>query len=67
MTLLPTDFDTLLQSLLNRYPNTPIELLYHPDADPGNGSGWAVTVADRTVTGGLVEAIRMHLQEVSNG
>lgn len=48
MTRLPVDFDTLPQSLLNRYPNVPIELCYHP----GDGSRWAVTVADRTVTGG---------------
>ena len=30
-----------------------VELCYHPDADPGDGSGWALTLDDRTTYGTL--------------
>lgn len=32
---------------------TPVELCYHPDADPGNGAGWSLMVGDRTTYGTL--------------
>ena len=53
---------TLLAALRERYPESPITLAYHPDADPGDGSGWAVEVGDRTWCGDLVEAMRRHLR-----
>ena len=57
------DVGTLLAALRERYPESPITLAYHPDADPrdGSGSGWAVEVGDRTLWGDLVEAMREHL------
>ena len=53
---------TMLLALRERYPESPIVLTYHPDADPGDGSGWAVEVGDRTWCGDLVEAMRRHLR-----
>jgi hypothetical protein len=32
---------------------TPVELAYHPDADPGDGSGWSLLVGDRHAYGSL--------------
>ena len=38
-------------------PNCPVTIAYHPDADPGDGSGWAVEVGDRTTHGHLGAAL----------
>ncbi|HLD90186.1 MAG TPA: hypothetical protein VI911_04100 [Patescibacteria group bacterium] len=50
--------DNTLAALIDyaRANRLPLELLYHPDADPGDGSGWAVTLGDRTMYGALDEA-----------
>ena len=49
--------DNTLAALIDyaRANRLPLELLYHPDADPGDGSGWAVTLGDRTLYGALHE------------
>ena len=35
----------------------PVTLAYHPDADPGDGSGWSVEVGDRHAYGQLEDAL----------
>ena len=35
----------------------PVTLAYHPDADPGDGSGWSVEVGDRHEYGQLEDAL----------
>ena len=40
-----------------REHGTPIELCYHPDADPGDGSGWSILVGDRNYYGDPVTAL----------
>lgn len=39
-----------------------VELCYHPAADPGDGSGWALTIGDRTTYGSL-EACEARMRE----
>lgn len=52
-----------LDTLRARCPGYTITLCYHPDADPGDGSGWVVEVgeityyADGTRDGVLREAL----------
>lgn len=43
--------------LYARTHNLPLELCYHPDADPGDGSGWAVLLGDRWGHGALEAAL----------
>lgn len=44
----------LLWQLQQRHPGCPVELCYHPDADPGDGGGWSLMIGDRTNHGALV-------------
>lgn len=37
--------------------NTPMTIAYHPDADPGDGSGWSIEVGDRHEYGTAREAL----------
>lgn len=45
--------DPNLQSLITHCvaEGLPLTLAYHPDADPGDGRGWAVEMGDLTVYG----------------
>lgn len=36
---------------------TPLTIAYHPDADPGDGSGWSIEVGDRHEYGTAREAL----------
>jgi len=36
---------------------TPFAVAYHPDADPGDGSGWSVEYGDRHAYGHIDEAL----------
>ena len=49
----------LLQRLATygRDHGVPVELCYHPDADPGDGSGWSVLIGDRYYYGEPVDAL----------
>lgn len=40
-----------LEQLRKACPELPITLAYHPDADPGDGSGWALEVGDHNTYG----------------
>lgn len=40
------ELNVLITKLHAAYPNMAIALCYHPDADPGDGSGWCVEVVD---------------------
>jgi hypothetical protein len=44
----------------------PVELCYHPDADPGNGRGWSVLIGDRTTFGDLDTMLARVAVEVSD-
>lgn len=59
--------DTLIARLRATRPEWPLELAYHPDADPGDGSGWAVLHGDRYHYGDLLDALRSALAEVPRG
>lgn len=49
---------TLLNALRSHVgPGTPITISYHPDADPGDGSGWSVEVGDRHTYGTARQAL----------
>jgi hypothetical protein len=50
----PNDRARLLALAANE---TPVELCYHPDADPGNGAGWSLLVGDRTVAVGTLDKV----------
>ncbi len=45
------------------YPAHPITIAYHPDADPGDGSGWCVEVEEVGRTyGHLAAALQQALE-----
>lgn len=46
----------LIALLRQRYPDTAIHLAYHPDADPGDESGWCVEVEEVGRHFGTLEA-----------
>lgn len=58
-----------LDLLRERCPGYPITLSYHPDADPGDGSGWVIEVgevtyyADGTRDGVLREALEARVHD----
>lgn len=52
---LPTLADLLER--LSGYVGTHLTIAYHPDADPGDGSGWSVEVGDRHTYGTAREAL----------
>ena len=35
----------------------PVAICYHPDADPGDGSGWSVEIGDRHTYGTIEQAL----------
>ncbi len=47
--------------------DVPVELMYHPHADPGDGSGWALTIGDRTTYGTLDDCEARMREEVARG
>lgn len=49
--------DHLIKLLRSHCPNDAITIAYHPDADPGDGSGWSVEVGDRHTYGLLLDAL----------
>jgi hypothetical protein len=46
-----------LQAIQTQHPTCPIGIYYHPDADPGDGSGWCLEVGDTRSYGSLVDVI----------
>lgn len=48
---------TLLDALRAHVGDGPLTIAYHPDADPGDGSGWSVEVGDRHEYGTAREAL----------
>lgn len=54
-----TTLADLLERLLGYVgADTPLTISYHPDADPGDGSGWCVEAGDMTTFGTAAEALR---------
>ena len=53
---MPADFFRLLSDY-GREHGVPVELCYHPDADPGDGSGWSILVGDMHYYGDPVDAL----------
>ena len=51
-------------SILLMGEDCPVSLHYHPDADPGDGSGWCVEVGDTRRYGHLLHALREHVVAV---
>lgn len=47
----------VLDVVRERWGTDPLELIYTPDADPGDGSGWSVLVGDRFHHGDLGECL----------
>ena len=43
----------LLTALREMYPTSVVGLLYHPDADPGDGSGWSLEFDGEFIFGSL--------------
>jgi hypothetical protein len=48
-------------------PACPVTIAYHPDADPGDDSGWAVEVGDRPTRGTLWDALCAALAAAPEG
>jgi hypothetical protein len=46
-----------LQAIQAQHPTCPVGIYYHPDADPGDGSGWCLEVGDTRSYGSLVDVI----------
>ena len=64
-----THLDTLASTLTNAAqigtPDAiPVGVSYHPDADPGDGSGWCGEVADWRCYGTLGEVIAQMVERV---
>ena len=60
----PLAIPEAIAALREARPDSPVEVCYHPDADPGDGSGWAVVVGDRRFYGQLVDALAEAVAEV---
>ena len=52
--------------LLATADGLPVVLAYHPDADPGDGSGWSLEISDRHHYGTLDALIGVLDAEVSH-
>lgn len=51
------DLQNALLALQAQRPGISIGIYYHPDADPGDGSGWCLEVGDTRSYGSLVEVV----------
>ena len=65
---MPSDLVTALRALATS--GLPVELCYHPSADPGDGTGWVLVIGETHNYGGLdvlvAHAVR-RAGEVSDG